>query len=136
MIPVLTQLRISLALFESSQKDYEELAISVMSIVDCLVHKTNVNHSLPLISICFLLKKYSFIVSPITVSSLPSLLYLLSTLQEKIESATDILKEILKPIVDGEEEINWPPRDPEALKLMEKVSFCFSSLRKYQCSFG
>uniref|UniRef100_A0A6N2MGJ8 Uncharacterized protein n=1 Tax=Salix viminalis TaxID=40686 RepID=A0A6N2MGJ8_SALVM len=59
---------------------YEELAISVMSIVDCLVHKTN----------------------------------------EKIESATDILKEILKPIVDGEEEINWPPRDPEALKLMEK----------------
>ncbi|KAJ6402861.1 hypothetical protein OIU84_014881 [Salix udensis] len=65
---------------EDDKKDYEELAISVMSIVDCLVHKTN----------------------------------------EKIESATDILKEILKPIVDGEEEINWPPRDPEALKLMEK----------------
>ncbi|XP_034902370.1 uncharacterized protein [Populus alba] len=62
------------------EKDYEELAISVMSIVDCLVHKTN----------------------------------------EKIESATDILKEILKPIVDGEEEIHWPPTDPEALKLMEK----------------
>ncbi|KAG6777890.1 hypothetical protein POTOM_017731 [Populus tomentosa] len=57
------------------EKDYEELAISVMSIVDCL---------------------------------------------EKIESATDILKEILKPIVDGEEEIHWPPTDPEALKLMEK----------------
>ncbi|KAJ6766026.1 hypothetical protein OIU79_022074 [Salix purpurea] len=66
---------------EDDKKDYEELAISVMSIVDCLVHKTN----------------------------------------EKIESATDILKEILKPIVDGEEEINWPPRDPEALKLMEKL---------------
>ncbi|KAJ6739135.1 hypothetical protein OIU74_003988 [Salix koriyanagi] len=41
---------------EDDKKDYEELAISVMSIVDCLVHKTN----------------------------------------EKIESATDILKEILK----------------------------------------
>lgn len=65
---------------EDDKKDYEELAISVMSIVDCLVHKTN----------------------------------------EKIESATDILKEILKPIVDGEEEIHWPPTDPEALKLMEK----------------
>lgn len=51
-----------------------------MSIVDCLVHKTN----------------------------------------EKIESATDILKEILKPIVDGEEEIHWLPRDPEALKLTER----------------
>lgn len=53
LIPVLTQLRISLALFVSSQKDYEELAISVMSIVDCLVHKTNVNHPLPLIRIFF-----------------------------------------------------------------------------------
>ncbi|XP_061977295.1 uncharacterized protein LOC133698405 isoform X3 [Populus nigra] len=65
---------------EDDKAYYEELAISVMSIVDCLVHKTN----------------------------------------EKIESATDILKEILKPIVDGEEEIHWPPTDPEALKLMEK----------------
>lgn len=61
-------------------KDYEELASSVMSIVDFLVHKTN----------------------------------------EKIESATDVLKEILKPVVDEVEEIPWPPRDPEALKLMEK----------------
>ncbi|CAK7329633.1 unnamed protein product [Dovyalis caffra] len=59
---------------------YEELAKSVMSIVDILVHKT----------------------------------------KEKIESATDILKAILKPVVDEEEEICWPPRDPEALKLMEK----------------
>ncbi|THG16307.1 hypothetical protein TEA_022571 [Camellia sinensis var. sinensis] len=43
------------------------------------------------------------------------------SLQEKIESATDVLKEILKPVVDDVEEIPWPPRDPEALKLMEKA---------------
>ncbi|XP_050261908.1 uncharacterized protein LOC126706468 isoform X1 [Quercus robur] len=65
---------------EDDKKDYEELAISVMSIVDCLVHKT----------------------------------------KEKIESSTDVLKEILKPVVDEVEEVRWPPRDPEALVLMEK----------------
>uniref|UniRef100_A0A3N7GZL3 Uncharacterized protein n=1 Tax=Populus trichocarpa TaxID=3694 RepID=A0A3N7GZL3_POPTR len=67
---------------EHSQRgeDYEELAISVTSMVDLLVHKTS----------------------------------------ERIESATDILKAILKPIVDGEEEIHWLPRDPEALKLTER----------------
>ncbi|XP_011658555.1 uncharacterized protein LOC101218799 isoform X2 [Cucumis sativus] len=65
---------------EDDKKDYEELAASVMSIVDHLVHKT----------------------------------------KEKIESSTDILKEILKPVVDNVEEIAWPPRDPGALKLMEK----------------
>ncbi|XP_024932754.2 uncharacterized protein LOC107426673 isoform X2 [Ziziphus jujuba] len=65
---------------EDDKKDYEELAISVMSIVDCLVHKTN----------------------------------------EKIDSATDILKGILNPVVDEVEEITWPPRDPEALKQMER----------------
>ncbi|CAB4320430.1 unnamed protein product [Prunus armeniaca] len=65
---------------EDDKKDYEELAISIMSIVDRLVHKTN----------------------------------------EKIDSATDVLKGILKPVVDEVEEIQWPPRDPEALKLMEK----------------
>ncbi|KAL6213670.1 hypothetical protein ACLB2K_013116 [Fragaria x ananassa] len=65
---------------EDDKKDYEELAISVMSIVDRLVHKTN----------------------------------------EKINSATDVLKGILKPVVDDVVEIQWPPRDPESLKLMEK----------------
>lgn len=40
--------------------------------------------------------------------------------KEKIESATDVLKAILKPVVDEEEEITWPPRDPEALVLMQK----------------
>ena len=49
----------------------------------------------------------------------------MSILQEKIESATDILKDILKPVVDEVEEIAWPPRDPEALKLMEKVYLIF-----------
>lgn len=43
--------------------------------------------------------------------------------QEKIESATDVLKSILKPVVDEEVEIHWPPRDPEALILMQKVCF-------------
>ncbi|KAK4340381.1 hypothetical protein RND71_041843 [Anisodus tanguticus] len=61
-------------------KDYEELALTVMSIVDRLVHKTN----------------------------------------EKIEASTDVLKAILKPVVDEVEEISWPIRDPEALSLMEK----------------
>ncbi|KAJ1693138.1 hypothetical protein LUZ63_009836 [Rhynchospora breviuscula] len=65
---------------EDDKKDYEELAACVMSIVDCLVHKT----------------------------------------EEKIETATDVLKAILNPIMDEHEEITWPPRDPEALKLMEK----------------
>nr|XP_004290290.2 PREDICTED: uncharacterized protein LOC101295094 [Fragaria vesca subsp. vesca] len=65
---------------EDDKKDYEELAISVMSTVDRLVHKTN----------------------------------------EKINSATDVLKGILKPVVDDVVEIQWPPRDPESLKLMEK----------------
>lgn len=65
---------------DDDKKDYEELALSVMSIVDRLVHKT----------------------------------------KEKIESSTDVLKEILKPLVDEVEEIAWPPRDPKALTLMEK----------------
>lgn len=65
---------------DDDKKDYEELALSVMSIVDRLVHKTN----------------------------------------EKIESSTDVLKGILKPVVDEKEEISWPPRDPEALKAMEE----------------
>ncbi|CAL9772751.1 unnamed protein product [Musa acuminata subsp. burmannicoides] len=65
---------------DDDKKDYEELAASVMSIVDRLVHKTN----------------------------------------ERIESATDVLKAILNPVVDDVEEISWPPRNPEALTLMEK----------------
>ncbi|XP_074585657.1 uncharacterized protein LOC141841391 isoform X1 [Curcuma longa] len=65
---------------DDDKKDYEELAASVMTIVDRLVHKTN----------------------------------------ERIESATDVLKAILNPVVNGDEEISWPPRDPEALILMEK----------------
>ncbi|XP_019165949.1 PREDICTED: uncharacterized protein LOC109161862 isoform X1 [Ipomoea nil] len=39
---------------------------------------------------------------------------------EKIESATDVLKAILRPAAQEEDEIPWPPRDPEALSLMEK----------------
>ncbi|KAL5713394.1 hypothetical protein ACHQM5_015473 [Ranunculus cassubicifolius] len=65
---------------EDDKKDYEELALSVMNIVDLLVHKT----------------------------------------KEKIESATDILKEILRPVIDVAEEISWPPRDPKALVMMEE----------------
>ncbi|CAE6000495.1 unnamed protein product [Arabidopsis arenosa] len=62
------------------EKDYEELATTVMTIVDCVVNKT----------------------------------------REKIETSTDILKGILRPAIDGVEEISWPPRDPEAINLMEK----------------
>ncbi|GAB2291770.1 hypothetical protein Dimus_026024 [Dionaea muscipula] len=39
---------------------------------------------------------------------------------EKIESATDVLKSILKPVVHEVEEVLWPPRDPYALDLMAK----------------
>ncbi|KAK1414373.1 hypothetical protein QVD17_30117 [Tagetes erecta] len=65
---------------DDDKQDLEELASSVMTIVDRVVHKTN----------------------------------------EKIESATDILKGILRPVVSEVEEICWPPRDPNALNLMEK----------------
>lgn len=71
--------RSDLCTSEDDKKDYEELASSVMRIVDRLVNKTN----------------------------------------EKIESSTDVLKELLKPVVE-EEEIAWPPRDPEALNRMEE----------------
>ncbi|KAL0667406.1 hypothetical protein Bca4012_030110 [Brassica carinata] len=40
---------------------------------------------------------------------------------EKIESSTDVLKGILRPVVEGVEEISWPPRDPEAINQMEKL---------------
>ncbi|WZZ18571.1 hypothetical protein YC2023_111660 [Brassica napus] len=63
-----------------SIKDYEELAATVMTIVDCVVNKT----------------------------------------REKIETATDVLKGILRPVVEGVEEISWPPRDPQAINQMEK----------------
>ena len=46
-------------------------------------------------------------------------------LPEEIDSAYDVLKEVLKPIVDGEKELPWPPRDPEAFILTKKVCFCF-----------
>lgn len=43
-------------------------------------------------------------------------------MKEKIESATDVLKAVLKPVGAEEEELIWPPTDPRALDLMEKVS--------------
>nr|KAJ0187100.1 hypothetical protein LSAT_V11C900490060 [Lactuca sativa] len=43
-----------------------------------------------------------------------------SSCRKKIESATDVLMDILKPVVDEVEEICWPPRNPNALNLMEK----------------
>ncbi|KAG2274339.1 hypothetical protein Bca52824_056894 [Brassica carinata] len=39
----------------------------------------------------------------------------------KIEPSTDVLKGILRPVVEGVKEISWPPRDPEAINQMEKV---------------
>ncbi|KAG2250062.1 hypothetical protein Bca52824_089690 [Brassica carinata] len=70
-----------LTLEDLQAKDYEELAATVMTIVDCVVNKT----------------------------------------WEKIESSTDVLKGILRPVVVGVEEISWPPRDPEAINEMEKA---------------
>ncbi|KAF8118371.1 hypothetical protein N665_0005s0136 [Sinapis alba] len=65
---------------DDDKKDYEELAATVMTIVDCVVNKT----------------------------------------REKIESSTDVLKGILRPVVEGVEEISWPPRDPDGINQMEK----------------
>ncbi|CAN0910501.1 hypothetical protein LINGRAHAP2_LOCUS26323 [Linum grandiflorum] len=66
---------------EDDKKDYEELATTLMGVVDRFVHKTN----------------------------------------ETIDSSTDVLKDILKPVVDPEEEVTWPPKDPQALEIMKKV---------------
>ncbi|MFS8004163.1 hypothetical protein Hanom_Chr13g01222441 [Helianthus anomalus] len=38
-----------------------------------------------------------------------------------MESVTDVLKGILSHVVNEEEEICWPSRDPNALSLMEKA---------------
>uniref|UniRef100_A0ACD5TJ60 Uncharacterized protein n=2 Tax=Avena sativa TaxID=4498 RepID=A0ACD5TJ60_AVESA len=39
---------------------------------------------------------------------------------EKIEQSTDVLKAIISPVMHEGEEAMWPPRNPEALELMEK----------------
>lgn len=41
--------------------------------------------------------------------------------QEKIEYSTDVLKSILKPITQSDEEIVWPPRDPTGIAEMKQV---------------
>lgn len=46
--------------------------------------------------------------------------HLIHKTNEKIESATDVLKAILKPVVEKDEEIPWPPRDPNTLIRMQK----------------
>uniref|UniRef100_A0A452YJV5 Uncharacterized protein n=1 Tax=Aegilops tauschii subsp. strangulata TaxID=200361 RepID=A0A452YJV5_AEGTS len=40
--------------------------------------------------------------------------------QEKIEQSTDVLKAIISPVMNEGEDAMWPPRNPEALILMEK----------------
>ena len=75
---------------------------------------------------CLFPINYAFALFRMKSEEFEFILFLLisfSSLQEKIESATDVLKAILKPVVDEVEEIPWPPRDPETLKLMEKVCF-------------
>ncbi|URE15039.1 hypothetical protein MUK42_11092 [Musa troglodytarum] len=56
----------------------------------------------------------------VEVDHLIDMLKVANAREERIESATDVLKAILNPVVDDVEEISWPPRDPEALTLMEK----------------
>ncbi|XP_048608245.1 uncharacterized protein LOC106383707, partial [Brassica napus] len=73
--------KLSFFVYVSLQKDCEELAATVMTIVDCVVNKT----------------------------------------QEKIELSTDVLKGILRHVVEGVEEISWPPRNPKAINQMEMV---------------
>ncbi|CAM6018660.1 unnamed protein product [Sphagnum balticum] len=40
--------------------------------------------------------------------------------KEKIESSTDVLKSIIAPLIDSDEEIVWPPRNPQAFADMRK----------------
>lgn len=97
-----------------------------MSIVDLVVHKTHVLFSL-FVTMNGRAQNFSwfqFCCTPLSEYLCLLCLFFLLPLQEKIESATDILKAVLKPVVDEEKEIVWPPTDPEALKLMEKVSYC------------
>ena len=60
-----------------------------------------------------------------------SLHYFILSLKEKIESSTDVLESILKPVVHGDEEISWPPQDPMALVSMERVSAAFPKWHGY-----
>ncbi|KAK3129625.1 hypothetical protein QOZ80_6BG0482510 [Eleusine coracana subsp. coracana] len=39
---------------------------------------------------------------------------------QKIEQSTDVLKLIISPAMREGEDVKWPPRDPDTLKLMEK----------------
>jgi hypothetical protein len=41
-------------------------------------------------------------------------------MQQKIEQSTDVLKAIISPVMH-EGDVQWPPRGPDTLKLMEKV---------------
>ncbi|KAG2297248.1 hypothetical protein Bca52824_043917 [Brassica carinata] len=77
------------------RKDCEELAATVMIIVDCIVNKT-------LFFFLLFLLFFHFLTYP-----------------EKIELSTDVLKGILRPVVERVEEISWPPRNPKAINQME-----------------
>lgn len=72
--------RAELCSSSDDKKDYQELATSIMGIVERVVRKT----------------------------------------QEKIESSTDVLKSILKPITLPDEEILWPPQDPNGIMYVRK----------------
>jgi len=41
-------------------------------------------------------------------------------MQQKIDQSTDVLKAIISPVMH-EGDVQWPPRGPDTLKLMEKV---------------
>lgn len=84
-----------------------------MSTVDRLVHKTNVLSSFNQDTLWF---------SSNQLFPIHDLMVVILFVKEKIDSATDVLKSILKHVVDEDEEITWPPRDPQALTLMEEAS--------------
>jgi hypothetical protein len=44
----------------------------------------------------------------------------LNVVQQKIEQSTDVLKAIISPMMH-ERDVQWPPRDPDTVKSMEKV---------------
>ena len=42
--------------------------------------------------------------------------------QEKMNTSTDVLTDILSVVADGNGEIEWPPRNPEKTEDLRKVT--------------
>ncbi|KAL0647369.1 hypothetical protein Bca4012_045660 [Brassica carinata] len=84
-------------------------------------------------TVLLMASSYIIFIGSITmcIQSFPSILEAVPGSQ-KIEPSTDVLKGILRPVVEGVKEISWPPRDPEAINQMEKVCTQVSALLRQE----